>query len=148
MIGFLENAIVDFCLFSLIEGFILCKFYENIYKLSKFKIYQIFVLSIVNCLISEIFPPLFYQIIIILWIGLFLKIFKKIDYKDGFIYGLFSMIFVLVTEMLYNFIIELFIGLDGFNMNDLNLFLLIIPIKIIQFIIIFFGGNKIETLVR
>lgn len=144
-----KDVVVDFCLFSLIEGFILCKFYERICKVNRFKINEIFVLSLINCLISTILPPLFYQITIILWIGVFLKIFKKIKYIIGVKYGLLSMIFVLITEMIYNFIIEVTISLDGFCMNDFKLFILIIPIKIIQILLIlYFGGNKIETLVR
>ena len=36
----LKNIIVDFCLFSLIEGWILTQFYEKICNCRKFKWYE------------------------------------------------------------------------------------------------------------
>lgn len=130
-----KNIVVDFCLFSLIEGFILCKFYERICKVNRFKINEIFVLSLINCLISTILPPLFYQIIIILWIGVFLKIFKKIKYIIGVKYGLLSMIFVLITEAIVLFILEC-LNLKVFISNNNVYYIYFIFIKIFQLIII------------
>lgn len=130
-----KDVVVDFCLFSLIEGFILCKFYERICKVNRFKINEIFVLSLINCLISTILPPLFYQIIIILWIGVFLKIFKKIKYIIGVKYGLLSMIFVLITEAIVLFILEC-LNLKVFISNNNVYYIYFIFIKIFQLIII------------
>lgn len=144
-----KDVVVDFCLFSLIEGFILCKFYEKICKLNKFKFNEIFILSLINCLISTLLPPVFYQIVIILWIGIFLKIFKKINYIIGLKYGLFSMIFVLVIEMTFCMLYETIFGINFSKMNSMFLFFINIPMKILEiFIIYLIGGNKIEALGR
>lgn len=138
----IKDVVVDFCLFSLIEGFILCKFYEKICKLNKFKFNEIFILSLGNCLISTLFPPVFYQIIIILWIGMFLKIFRKINYNFGLKYGLFSMIFVLITETPIVFLLNLL------NIKIENIYyILFIILKIIELFILKFMEENNETLV-
>ena len=63
-----KSILMDFCLFSLIEGFIYCYFFTNIGNLNHFNLKEIIIISIGNCIISQIFPPLFYQFIMILWI--------------------------------------------------------------------------------
>lgn len=64
----LREIITDFVLFSGIEGFLLCLFFERIGNCRKFKWYEWLILSIGNCLISQLFPPLLYQFICIIWI--------------------------------------------------------------------------------
>lgn len=59
----LKNLVIDFGLFSGIEGFIFCLFFEKIGKCRKFKWYEWFILSVGNCLISNFLPPMIYQIV-------------------------------------------------------------------------------------
>ena len=139
----LKSIIVDFCLFSLIEGWVLTQFYEKICNCRKFKWFEIFILSFVNCIISQVFSPVIYQILIILWISFYLYILNKIKYIDCLKYSLKSMIFILIIEMIYNIVCESLFNFDGFNLNKIILFLFIIPIKILEIIIIR-GSEKMK----
>ena len=132
----LKDIIVDFCLFSLIEGYIFCLFFEKIGGCKKFKWYQVFILSMGNCFISQTFPPLLYQIVMIIWMYIYLKILNKKE-KNILLYSAISMIILLIIEMIYNIALEVIIGLDGFIMNKFNLFLLILPIKLFEFILVY-----------
>ena len=54
MLEFIKGCVIDFVLFSGIEGFIFCLFFEKIGGCRKFKWYEIVGLSIINCLISNL----------------------------------------------------------------------------------------------
>jgi hypothetical protein len=70
----LREIVTDFVLFSGIEGFLLCLFFERIGNCRKFKWYEWLILSLGNCLISKLLPPLLYQVIILIWLTTFLYI--------------------------------------------------------------------------
>lgn len=138
-----KDVVVDFCLFSLIEGFIYCYFFNVIGRLGKFKIKEILILSIGNCLISQIFPPVFYQIITILWMGVLLNKFKKIKLIDGIKFGFYVMIYQLIIEMIVAMFYEIIFKINFSTMKKFYLFLIMIPVRIIEIIlIIFYKNNK------
>lgn len=139
----LKNIITDFCLFSLIEGFIYCYFFHVFDKIRKFKLKEIIILSIGNCLISQIFPPIIYQIFMILWMSTFLNYVRKIKYKECLKMSFYVMIFQLVTEMPIAMIYEIILKLENsLNLNKINIFINTIPMRIIQIISIYYYKRR------
>ena len=133
-----KDVVVDFCLFSLIEGFIFCLFFEKIGRCKKFKWYEIFVLSLGNCIISQIFPPVLYQIIILFYMSFIIKLFDN-KYKIYFYIKItfISIIFMLIFEVGIFILYDIFFNLI-FTENTLKTFLGTIPIRILQIYIIFY----------
>ena len=136
----LKDIIVDFCLFSLIEGWVLAQFYEKICNCRKFKWWQIIILSFGNCIISQMFSPLLYQILMILWMGLFISV---INQKNKFLLSFLSMIFLLIIEMNYSYILSLF-NIMSERINYILLFIYILPMRLIEILIIK-GGVKMKA---
>ena len=141
-----KNVVVDFCLFSLIEGFIFCLFFEKIGGCKKFKWYEIFLLSLGNCIISQIFPPVVYQIIAIFYMIFYLKIFKKINIIRNIKIVSISMILMMIIEMTIAMLYEILFGINFVKIDIFESFLFSIPIKIIEIylILIFWRNNKMK----
>ena len=143
MIEIIKDILVDFILFSGIEGFIFCLFFTKVGDCKKINFIQWFVLSFVNCIISKFLPPVIYQLTIILWISVFLYMLNGKDkYFRYLIIGLSSVGLFFVEEILYSIILQKFLSLEllKFFMNDLEslkLFIFIIPLRIIEIINIF-----------
>lgn len=139
-----KNIVVDFCLFSLIEGFIFCLFFDKIGECRKFKWYEILILSIGNCIISQVFPPVAYQIIVLFYMSFIIKIFDKqynVIYYIKIVF--FSIIFMLITEMMFAMFYEFILNFNDFvSINILNKFITTIPMRLFQ-IIILYKGDKI-----
>lgn len=133
-----KDVVVDFCLFSLIEGFIYCYFFNVIGKLGKFKIKEILILSIGNCLISQIFPPVIYQVIMILWMGFVLNKFKNIKITNGIKIALSVMIYQLIIEMIIYGFYDFCFGIDLNITNKILLFIYMIPMRFFEIFIIKF----------
>ena len=127
-----KDVVVDFCLFSLIEGFIFCLFFEKIGGCKKFKWYEVLILSIGNCIISTLLPPLMFQLIGLLYMTLYINIRDKFNLIKSFKISLFSSIYILILEMLYSMIFLILFKNDLFFINDIYLFLLILPMKILE----------------
>ncbi len=132
----LKNIIIDFCLFSLIEGYIYCLFFKVFGNLKEFKNYEVFVLSIGNCLISQIFPPVIYQFFMILWMSIVLKIYHNNKFFNNIKNGFYGLIFTLITEMPFAMLYEYIFNIRFNLFNKYKMFLLIIPIRFIQIKII------------
>ncbi len=130
----LKDMVIDFCLFSLIEGYIYCYFFEKVGGFKKFRWYEIFILSAGNCFISQIFPPLIYQIMMILWMSIYL--FKLNKNKKCFLYPICAVTFMLIIEMNIFFIYEYFFKIDLSSININDLFFNSIILKTIEFILI------------
>lgn len=133
-----KDVVVDFCLFSLIEGFIYCYFFNVVSKLGKFKIKEILILSIGNCLISQIFPPVIYQVIMILWMGFVLNKFKNIKIANGIKIALSVMIYQLIIEMIIYGFYDFCFGIDLNITNKILLFIYMIPMRFFEIFIIKF----------
>ena len=130
----LKDIIIDFCLFSLIEGWIYCLFFEKICRCKHFKWYQILILSFGNCIISQIFPPLIFQLFMALWMFLFLYVLNK--NKRCFIYPLIFIIIMLMIEMNGCLLYELFFNIDFSIINKYQAFIINIPLKFLEIILI------------
>ena len=143
MINFLKDIIIDFVLFSGIEGLLFCLFFVKVYKCNKITFDKWLLLSVVNCLISKIFPPVIYQIIMILWIFIFLYFINKntnvaICIKSA----IFSMCMFVILEIPYSILLEYFLKFESLslfltNFERLKLFILIIPLRVFEIISIY-----------
>ena len=132
----LREIVTDFVLFSGIEGFIFCLFFEKVGECRKFKWYEWLILSIGNCLISQLLPPLLYQVGMVTWMIIFLHITNKTKYFCGFNIVFKSMIFLLVCEMLFAMFYDFVLGLDFTDVKNIVVFLMTIPIRFTEIILI------------
>lgn len=143
MIEFLKDVAIDFILFSGIEGLIFCLFFTKVGECKKITFLQWLLFSSVNCIVSKILPPVIYQIVIILWISIFLFLLNgKNKYIKYLLIGLSSVGLFFLEEILYSILLQKVLSLEllKFFMNDLEslrLFIFIIPLRIIEIINIF-----------
>ena len=101
----MKSILIDYILFSLIEGIIFNLFFINIGKLNRIKWWQVPIMAFINCVLSCVFPPLAYQIVIIINNALFLILNKnKVKYSFG--YSALGVLFFFIFETAYNFIFE------------------------------------------
>lgn len=132
----LREIVTDFVLFSGIEGFIFCLFFEKVGECRKFKWYEWLILSIGNCLISQLLPPLLYQFVCIIWICSFLHISNNLSVLNGLKLSFKSVVFFLIFEMVSAMLYELILDIDFTNIDDLKLFASMIPVRIIEILFI------------
>ena len=138
----LKDIIIDFVLFSGIEGFIFCLFFVKIFNCKKFKFYQWLLLSFINCLISKIFQPIIYQLIILIWVGVCIFLLNRnIKLIKCFIISALSILFFFLLETPYELLLSVLLKFDAFkffltDLEFLKLFILIIPLRVIEIVII------------
>ena len=132
----LREIVTDFVLFSGIEGFIFCLFFEKVGECRKFKWYEWLILSIGNCLISQLLPPFLYQFVCIIWICSFLHISNNLSVLNGLKLSFKSVVFFLIFEMVSAMLYELILDIDFTNIDDLKLFASMIPVRIIEILFI------------
>lgn len=136
----LREIVTDFVLFSGIEGFIFCLFFEKVGECRKFKWYEWLILSVGNCLISQLLPPTLYQFVCVLWMSIFVyslnkqKIFGKILKSILlFIFGIF------IVEVIGSIVLEYGFNYNRFPYmkNDIISYTSFIIFKIIELIMIY-----------
>ena len=132
----LREIVTDFVLFSGIEGFIFCLFFEKVGECRKFKWYEWLILSIGNCLISQLLPPLLYQFVCIIWMALFIHFSNEKNIFDSVKLSFKSVIFFLVCEMLFAMFYDFILELDFTNAKNIVVFLMTLPIRLVEIILI------------
>ena len=144
----MKSILMDYVLFSLIEGIIFNLFFINIGKLNRIKWWQVPIMAFINCALSCTLPPLVYQPIVIISNAIFLLL-NKNSVKSSFKYFALSVLFFLIMETAYNVVLEVFFHFDAIGVNrdeKLKIFLIIIPLRIIEVITLFvyrkIKGNK------
>lgn len=144
----MKSMLMDYVLFSLIEGIIFNLFFINIGKLNRIKWWQVPIMAFINCALSCTLPPLVYQPIVIISNAIFLLL-NKNSIKNSFKYSALSVLFFLIMETAYNVVLEVFFHFDAIGVNrdeKLKIFLIIIPLRIIEVITLFLyrkiKGNK------
>lgn len=144
----MKSILMDYVLFSLIEGIIFNLFFINIGKLNRIKWWQVPIMALINCALSCTLPPLVYQPIVIISNAIFLLL-NKNSIKNSFKYSALSVLFFLIMETAYNVVLEVFFHFDAIGVNrdeKLKIFLIIIPLRIIEVITLFvyrkIKGNK------
>lgn len=144
----LREMVTDFVLFSGIEGFIFCLFFEKVGECRKFKWYEWLILSIGNCLISQLLPPLLYQFVCIIWICSFLHISNNLSILNGLKLSFKSVIFFLIFEMVFAMIYEVMFNIDFSVLDNTKAFMFMMPIRLVEILFlrrwnimkIWFGG--------
>lgn len=144
----MKYILMDYVLFSLIEAIIFNLFFINIGKLNRIKWWQVPIMAFINCALSCTLPPLVYQPIVIISNAIFLLL-NKNSIKNSFKYSALSVLFFLIMETAYNVVLEVFFHFDAIGVNrdeKLKIFLIIIPLRIIEVITLFLyrkiKGNK------
>ena len=144
----MKSMLMDYVLFSLIEGIIFNLFFINIGKLNRIKWWQVPIMAFINCALSCTLPLLVYQPIVIISNAIFLLL-NKNSIKNSFKYSALSVLFFLIMETAYNVVLEVFFHFDAIGVNrdeKLKIFLIIIPLRIIEVITLFvyrkIKGNK------
>ena len=152
--NFIKDILIDFLLFSGLEGFIFCLLFHKVFTCKKFKFYQWLLLASVNCIISQIFPPVVYQLIILVWIAsLLFLINKDIKFIKCLLISFLSILFFFVLETPYEILLSIILKFEAFNMfltdlEFLKLFILIIPLRVIEMLLIKkIGDNKAMKIV-
>lgn len=135
----LREMVIDFVLFSGIEGFIFCLFFEKVGGCRKFKWYEWLILSICNCLISQLLPPTLYQLVCVLWMSIFLYIFSVKNIIKCMKLSALSVLCFFIYEVIYSIMLLYGLSFDGLQRNlsckDLiELFIFMIPLRIIEII--------------
>ena len=133
----LKSIVIDFVLFSGIEGFIFCLFFEKIGGCRKFKWYEWLILSIGNCLISQLLPPTLYQFVCVLWMSVFLYIVSVGEITKCMKLSALSVLYFFIDGVRGG-------GGGGYGLNfeslvknlplqeQIKLFILIIPLRLIE----------------
>lgn len=146
--------IFQFLLFTLVEGFIDSLFFYKLCNSKKFTFLNVIILSCGTYIISSIFPPLIYQFITILWMGLVASYINKNFTHKYFVNSLFLMCSLLCLEMGYGMIYE-FLKTDNLLNNGayggietingcFYLFFRCIPIKFVEILLIIKGGKTMK----
>ena len=133
--GMIKDIIIDFVLFSGVEGFIFCLFFEKIGKCRKFKWYEWLILSVGNCLISKFLPPMIYQIACVLWMSLLLNLFMKINIKKCIKLNIILIGVLYIIEVIYTIIINKIFNFNRFlniNENNIKIYIMFILLKCIE----------------
>lgn len=134
----LREIVTDFVLFSFVEGLLYAMFFNRVCKCKKFNLFEIIVMSIGNCVVSCLFPPLIYQIIMIGWMAFCLHLKNGTD-RTTFQYvkySFYGLLYSLITEMLYVMFFEFILNTDLFNFTKVQTFAVMIPIRLLQFVVI------------
>lgn len=143
----LREIVTDFVLFSFVEGLLYAMFFNRVCKCKKFNLFEIIVMSIGNCVVSCLFPPLIYQIIMIGWMAFCLYLKNGTD-RTTFQYVKYSFLVMLgqlVTEMVFAMFYDFVLNIDFSKSLSLTVFAIMIPIRAIQFIIIYkLGGFNMK----
>lgn len=140
----LGNIIEDFIFFSFLESAIFYLWFRLIWNCGKFTLKDIVIVGFVNCIISQIIPPLIYQIIMTIWMGLYLRLFKNRTLINGLFISLSAMLILLVVEMCFAMFYESYFNLNFMSLNKMKLFIAIIPIKFFEILFII-GGHKMKV---
>lgn len=134
----LREIVTDFVLFSFVEGLLYAMFFNRVCKCKKFDVFEIIVMSIGNCVVFCLFPPIIYQIVMMCWMAFCLHLKNETD-RTTFQYvkySFYGLLYSLITEMLYAMFFEFILNIDLFNFTKIRTFVIMIPIRLLQFVVI------------
>lgn len=140
----LGKIISDLLLFSILESFIFCLYFKKFGNCKEFKHYEIFIIGAVNCIISQVIPPLLYQLIMVIWMGFYLFLFKNKTLLVGLYLSAMSMLLLLTIEMLGAMAYEYILNINFMELDKIKLFITIIPMKLFEIFFIL-GGDRMKA---
>ena len=134
----LREMVIDFVLFSFVEGLLYAMFFNRVCKCKKFNVFEIIVMSIGNCVVSCLFSPIIYQIFMMGWMAFCLYLKNGTDHTtfQYVKYSFYGLLYSLITEMLYAMFFEFILNIDLFNFTKVQTFAVMIPIRLLQFVVI------------
>lgn len=133
---FISNIITDFLYFSFIEAIIFCYYFNKIGKCEKFVFIDVLVIGIINCLISQLFPPILYQVLMVVSMGCYMCTFKSKRILYSVFLAASAMLFIMIVEMAIAMSYELIFGFSFTEISKFKIFLTIIPMKIVEVLMI------------
>ena len=89
-------------------------------------------IGVCNSIISTIFPPLMSQPISIFFMGIMINIKEKRGIVNSILLSVSALTYFMVLEIVYSFVISIGLKIDTFDYNEIELFLLIIPIRVVE----------------
>lgn len=142
----LKLVICDFVLFSLIEAFIFCLFF-NIVGGVKISRNSFILISIFNCVMGVFFQPILYQIICIIFMGWLIHRYnidnEYMGLKNSIKLSILATLFTLIVEGIVFMIFEM-LGTNISLMPTIIVFIYMIPIRIIQISLVLKGGETMK----
>lgn len=142
----LKSVMTDYALFSLIDAYIFCLFFKKVGKCNNIKWYECMLLGLINSLVSLMGIPMVYQIFGIFYMGAFISLKKSQKIKDSLFISMSASIYMLIVEMMYTFLISVMFKIDVFTFENIERFLIIIPMRVIEIIILKRGERIIMKL--
>lgn len=143
----LREMVIDFVLFSFVEGLLYAMFFNRVCKCKKFNVFEIIVMSIGNCVVSCLFPPIIYQIFMMGWMAFCLYLKNGTDrttfqyVKCSFLVMFGQLIIEGIGMMFYEFILHI----NFIEQSKFIVFYMMIPMRIIQLLsIIVIGGFNMK----
>lgn len=140
----LHKVVTDFVLFSFIEGCVFCACFKYYGNCRGFGFKEVVTISLVNCIVSQIIPPILYQVVMIVWMGCYLFLFKNKTILVGLYLSFVTMILMLVVEMIIAIFYEKVLHLNFMGFDRLSLFFTILPMKIVEILLII-GGSRMKA---
>lgn len=139
----LREVVEGFLLFNFIEALVYCFIFYFVFGCEKFRLYEVVLIGVVNSIITSIFPPLVYQIFIILFYYMVIKSKSKNSKKNSFILAISSLVIMLIMDMTYSITLEA-IGIYLFEIDNLSLSIYLIFLRIIEIFIVIGGREKMK----
>lgn len=128
----IKVILVDFILFSLIEAYVFYLFFKIVGKCNRFKMIDVIIIGLVNSIITSVFPPLMFQLTSIIYLGIMISNKEKTNIWKSLFISISSLTYLMVLEIIYSLAMSIFFNIDTFEYNNLELFLLIIPIRVVE----------------
>lgn len=134
---FVEEVLVDFCLFNFWEAIVCGWFFYRICGLEKFKWWQYMLFGFATATISLSFKPVIYQFVMIAFTSLFvLFLDKKKENILNYLIKTVKMVgMMLVLDMCFCNMLEIN-GVDMFHGEKLQIFLYFIIVKVFEVLLI------------
>ena len=134
----MENILINFLLFGLIENIIAVYFFIKFNNLKidiKKNILILVVLSVFNVLLKLITPSPLFQIMFILYTSLILMYFYNLKLKQSIKSVVFIILIMLVAEIIFGITAQFILKIDFTKINNFQNFILLIPTRIITILI-------------
>jgi hypothetical protein len=128
------EVLKEFLLFGVVEVFILLMFYKYVGKIDKVKYWHGLILCPLFFIVGLIQFPYAKQIgMIVIMIAYLYLISKKLNIKVVVL----SSLYLLVVEMIFCILLDFSIGFNFTELNTMNKFFVMIPIRLIELLLIF-----------
>ncbi len=130
--GTVKEILEFFVTFGIVDNIIIYMFFRKFGNCPKNKWYQIATLALIGSIMKFIFPSVIYQITLFIVVFIYNFFVNKFLFFKSFIITLSMFCFMLITEVMYIMILDIFKIVDFVEVNSiLKQFFILIPNKII-----------------